>query len=362
MARRPVEAEIVITTRCDRACPCCYVGASPSGTDITYDTLVQRLDYLASLEPFHVALGGGEPLLHPDLFRVAEHAAGMGMLLSTTTSGRLVTPAWAERAAALFSRVNVSIDLPGGPKAYSGEDVDQSWRAIRVLREAGVASGANFIVTQGNLERLPEAFDRAAGAGADSILLLRLKPGARGVFAHESAYAGSGMLPGLLPLAERLYRETGLDFHLDCALAPLILSSDIPDQHLARWAVAGCIAGSLLATVDAQGMVRPCSHMATVVCDIRDLPAGWLESPLAAGVRRRWQRQTGNCAACPRLPLCGGGCAAVAQRLHLGLHAPDPGLPCTRSGGGTALTRTVGPSTISGQDHLAGHQGQTGKV
>jgi len=329
LSSRPVEVELTITTRCPRQCPCCYNGGSPTGRDVPYDVLVERLDYLATLDPFHLALGGGEPLLHPDLLGVAAHARELGMLPSTTTGGSLVTAAWAERAREVLERVNVSVDFPGGPKGYAQADTDQAFRAIAALRGAGVTVGASYVLTRHNVGRLPELFLRSAQAGADSILLLRLKPSGRGAGLYDSDSLMPSQAAGLLAALPPLCMAHDLDFHLDCALAPIVLSSDVPDERLTKWAASGCIAGTLLATVDERGRVHTCSHLTQDVCDVRDLPGGWLVSPVVAAMRARWQRQSGSCAVCRRLAICGGGCAAVNERLGMDLDQPDPDLPCT---------------------------------
>lgn len=51
-------------------------------------------------------------------------------------------------AAGLFGRVNVSVDLPGGPRD-GRVGLAESLRAVETLRGAGITAGINFILTAG---------------------------------------------------------------------------------------------------------------------------------------------------------------------------------------------------------------------
>lgn len=326
-ATRPVEAELAITSRCNLNCPCCYQEAGPGGEDVPYPQLLARLRAVATLDVFHVAFGGGEPLLHPQLFALAEEARRLGLIPSLSTNGSLVTPAWARAAAPLFGRVNVSLDLPGGPRQGGSVGGTSPLRALAVLAEAGATAGANFIVTRPHLGRLPEVFRLCREAGADSVLLLRFKPGGRGSRLYSeltlTPAQGRALVPLLLEVSDR-YR---LPFHLDCALGPLLMRT-APLDLLARWGAAGCIAGTLLLTVDRAGYVHPCSHLAARVCRVSRLPEGWLRSRTVDRFRLRPQGLQGECGRCGRRVICGGGCAAVNRFRRLPLTAPDPDLPC----------------------------------
>lgn len=70
----PVEMEITITTRCNLQCPCCYTSATGDGHDVPLSAVIKSLDVAASMNVFHVAFGGGEPLCHPDLIHMGRAA------------------------------------------------------------------------------------------------------------------------------------------------------------------------------------------------------------------------------------------------------------------------------------------------
>ncbi len=69
----PFNVQLVVTRRCNLACAYCNEFDHAS-EPVPYEILIQRLEKLYELGAFSVTLTGGEPLLHPDIFKVAEYA------------------------------------------------------------------------------------------------------------------------------------------------------------------------------------------------------------------------------------------------------------------------------------------------
>ncbi|MCL6581375.1 MAG: radical SAM protein [Firmicutes bacterium] len=342
VATAPVEIELALTTRCNLACPCCYTSSGPDGRDVPPRAVARALREAAGLGVFHVAFGGGEPLLHPALLELGRLARRLGVLPSLTTNGTLVTASWAGRAAEVFARVNVSVDVEGGARSPVGPEGRAAWRAVELLRRAGNVTGVNFILTRRSFPRLPELFSRSAEAGAESVLVLRPKPAGRGRLLYPHLRPEPAQLRELVPRLLDLGSRYGLPFHLDCALGPLLLRHPGVDRAaLGLLGATGCIAGELLCTVDAEGSLHPCSHLDMTFGRVGSLRRAWLESPVLAALRGRARPDSGPCRECPSADLCRAGCPAVSLGAGRGLGAPDPDLPCTRLTDGDGPTRVV---------------------
>lgn len=324
----PVEMEIAITSRCNLNCPCCYMDAGDGGQDAPEEAVIGALEVASGMGVFHVAFGGGEPLLHPRLLFLAREARVRNLIPTLTTNGTLVTNRWARKAHRLFARVNVSLDLEDGPRD-SQCPPQVAWKAIEVLRNAGIVCGVNFIVTSHNIHRLPQLFEAAAGAGVDSVLLLRPKPSGRGKTAYDSLNPTPQQQRALLPELMSLSEEHRLSFHLDCAFAPLLISSPrASDKALQLLGAFGCIAGHLLVTVDVEGIVHPCSHLDICAGPVEKLPALWKDGGVWQGLQTRHLSMQGKCVTCPRCELCRGGCVVVNQYRGQSLMEPDPDIVC----------------------------------
>ncbi len=175
---------------------------------------------------------------------------------------------------------------------------------------------------------LPRVFTEGRRAGADSILILRPKPSGRGRKLHRFLHPPASKQRELLPMLLELGNRYQLPFHLDCALAPLMLNSGLPMKTLKLLGGYGCIAGQLLVTVDTSGLIHPCSHLDFTVGVVEDLPELWKRNELWKGFRDRASILKGKCSRCPVRELCRGGCAVFNQHNNLGFDEPDPDIAC----------------------------------
>jgi MoaA/NifB/PqqE/SkfB family radical SAM enzyme len=100
----------VVTRRCNLSCGYCneYDSFSPP---VPYETLLARVNHLASLNTASMTFTGGEPLLHPDLDKIVRVARNHGMIVTMITNGFRLTRDWIERLnAADLQGMQVSID------------------------------------------------------------------------------------------------------------------------------------------------------------------------------------------------------------------------------------------------------------
>ena len=183
-------------------------------------------------------------------------------------------------------------------------------------------------MTSPNISLLPRVFEEASGAGADSVLILRPKPSGRGSAVYESLHPSFELQKSILPTLLELSEKHRLPFHLDCAFAPLLLTSGVPEEVLRVLGASGCIAGHLLVTVDIAGMVHPCSHLDTRVGPVEKLPELWKNDAAWKDFRGRHLSIQAKCTSCSLSELCRGGCAAINQYYGIDLTEPDPDISC----------------------------------
>lgn len=84
-ASAPELVDIKITDRCPFGCAYCYQGSTPQGNDANADDFYFISDALASLGTFEVALGGGEPTLHPDFEKIVQRFHQNNITVNVTT-------------------------------------------------------------------------------------------------------------------------------------------------------------------------------------------------------------------------------------------------------------------------------------
>lgn len=165
-----------ITNECNLACLHCIEESGPGKAFA--DELGERqvfavLDELLAHEVPYVSFSGGEPMLHPQFFRMVEHLCAGGAQLKIETNGHYLTPENCQRLMSLgVKAVQVSLD---GATAVSFNRMrvrgqfDTTVAGIRNLRSAGVPIEINFSPARFNLGEIGAVVDLAHELGAYSF-------------------------------------------------------------------------------------------------------------------------------------------------------------------------------------------------
>lgn len=64
----PEIVDLCITTKCNTACPWCFMDSKKEGQDVSDNDIYSIINVLRKNKVFEVAIGGGEPTLHPKFF------------------------------------------------------------------------------------------------------------------------------------------------------------------------------------------------------------------------------------------------------------------------------------------------------
>ena len=146
--------ELQITARCNLKCRHCYLG-EPALIDLPQKTIVHVLEEFQKMQGLRLLLSGGEPLLHPDFWRINQVLPGFGFRSVLLTNGTLIDQAIAEKLN--VPEVQVSLDGVGashdsirGRGSYA-----KSLSALRHLRRAGKQISVATMVHAKNLDDFP---------------------------------------------------------------------------------------------------------------------------------------------------------------------------------------------------------------
>jgi hypothetical protein len=178
-------ASVEITRRCNLRCP--YCDQPKSDQDMPLARFIKLVDELAGEGVEAVALGGGEPTLHPDLPALLEAARQRGLRAGLTTNARDPSLVMALADAGLLWSFSVS--------AGKGE-----WTALVAHPRAVV----NLLLLRGGLTEILAQAGEAIRLGARRLLLLGYK-GDRPEFAPSTAE-----LAGAFSLLVLLGRTVGI--------------------------------------------------------------------------------------------------------------------------------------------------------
>lgn len=81
----PELVDVKITDQCAFGCAYCYQGSTPQGKHASLDDVKYVLEQLATMQVFEVAFGGGEPLEHPDFWKMVDVCVELGIVPNFTT-------------------------------------------------------------------------------------------------------------------------------------------------------------------------------------------------------------------------------------------------------------------------------------
>ncbi len=334
--------------RCNLTCKHCYSISADKDFpgELSRDEVYRVMDDLRAFGVPVLILSGGEPLLRPDIYDISRRAKAMGFYVGLSTNGTLINEDNIDRIAEIgYDYVGISIDGLRETHDRFRRRIgafDESMRAIRLCREAGIKVGMRFTLTMDNAHELPDLLKLMDAEGVDKFYLSHLN------------YAGRGNRNRKDDAVHRLTREA-MDLLFDTCLADLQAgrvrefvtgNNDADGVYLLRWVEqrfperaehlravlerwGGNSSGVNIANIDNLGNVHPDTFWWDYTLgNVRERPFSqiWTDTsdPLMAGLKARPRPLEGRCAACREKAICGGNTRVRAWQLTGNFWAEDP--------------------------------------
>jgi radical SAM protein with 4Fe4S-binding SPASM domain len=306
-----------VTAACNLSCGYCRASASslPDKEELSTGEALSFLDSIATLHPMLI-LSGGEPLLRPDIFRIARHAVSLGIRVSLASNGTLLTAQVADEIAACgISRVSISLDGATPEKHDPIRGLGSFQAALQGLESlrGKVDFQINNTLTSRNESDVPAIFDLAQRVGARALHFFFLVATGRG--REEDLISPERQEQLLLEIdLEREHRF--LEVQVTCA--PQYARIARPGKR-----TGGCLAGKSFVFVSRKGDVYPCGYFPLRVGNIREknFIEIWENATELKALRARALK--GKCGLCSFSGVC-GGCRARAYAATGDFLGPDP--------------------------------------
>ena len=339
--------------RCNLTCKHCYALSADHDYEGELNTaeVFGVMDDLKAYKVPVLILSGGEPLMRPDLFEIADRAKTMRFYVGLSTNGTLIDEPMADRVAATgFDYVGISLDglRETHDKFRRLEGAfDRSLAAVRHLHARGVKVGLRFTMTALNAHDLPALLQLMRDEQVDKFYFSHLNYAGRGNIhrAKDAQFAATrDTLDLLFDRAWQAARD-GLDEEYvtgnNDADGPWLLhwlARRHPDlhasfgaalrEHLVAW--GGNSSGVNVANIDNLGQVHPDTmwwHHTLGNVRVRPFSLIWSDTsePLMAGLKSRPRKVEGRCASCLHLDICGGNTRVRAEQVSGNPWAEDPG-------------------------------------
>lgn len=346
-----------MTRKCNLSCTHCYIDAGPDAAntspqgELSHEEAEAFIADCATIKIPLLMFTGGEPLVRPDFWELAEFAKTCGLTTAMSTNGTLITPKIAQKIRdSGIEYVGISLDgatkethdmIRNQPGCF-----DKSVQALKHCRDAGIKTGIRITVTKDNIHEVGPLIDLAHNLKVPRFCVYWLVPSGRGGGMYNKQITvdeSSRIFTTLLRRADEL-KDEGIEFlTVDAPQDGIRLLGTLKESGSREFENAltllqctgdSCSAGDRVANVDPSGNIYPCQFMQRkefLIGNVREQNFSriWSDAsnPVLAAFRQKKSLLTGKCGSCEYKDICGGGCRIRAYAHYGDLWADDPLCP-----------------------------------
>ncbi|WP_303691374.1 putative heme d1 biosynthesis radical SAM protein NirJ1 [Megamonas hypermegale] len=349
---RPGAGPVVVwnsTRTCNLKCRHCYMSsdAKKYANELTTAEAKQFIDDLADFKVPVLLFSGGEPLIRPDFFELADYAAKKGVRPTLSTNGTLITPEVARKIKNIgVGYVGISLDgLREVNDKFRGKEgaFEAAMNGIKNCVAVGQRVGLRFTINHHNIQELENIFDFIEAENINRVCFYHLVYSGRGnqmmdedVTATESRRAMDIIIRRTRDFEERGLKKEILtvDNHCDGVYMYLKALAEGKDELAAQIKKyismnGGNRSGIAFAEVDPLGYVHPDQFTQHhTFGNVRERKFGdiWQDTtnPIMAGLKDRKPLLKGRCAKCKFLDNCNGNFRTRAEARTGDFWESDP--------------------------------------
>jgi radical SAM protein with 4Fe4S-binding SPASM domain len=307
--------------------------------DFNTEEAFKMIDDICEVSQPVMVLSGGEPLLRPDIFEIANYGTSKGLRMCMATNGTLITDEVCKKMIAADIKM-VALSLDGStaaihddfrscPGAYEGV-----MRGAETLKRNGIKFLINSSFTKRNQQDIGATFKVAKAMGATAWYMFMIVPTGRGEDIMSELISADDYEE---ILAWHYQQEKGEDEILmrpTCAphyyrIVPQMAKAEGVDFKRRSLTFStgggkGCIAAQTICLIDCFGNVKPCSYFHSSVGNVKQIPFKelWFNSKVFNDLRD-FKKYTGKCGECEFVNAC-GGCRARADAVYGDYMAEEP--------------------------------------
>ncbi|NWF97957.1 MAG: radical SAM protein [Nitrospirae bacterium] len=322
-----------ITRRCNLNCIHCRSSSTlevQSHPDFPTEEAFRIIDDISSYAKPVIVLSGGEPLLRKDVFDIAKYGNEKDLRMCIATNGTLVNDDVCKKMKESSIKM-VSLSLDG-----SNEIVHDNFRnqkgafagtinAAKLFKKYGINFLINSSFTKRNQEEIPKVYRLAKELGATAWYMFMIVPTGRGEEIMNELISKEDYEELLewhyhMEKQEKdlLVRPTCAPHYYRTVLQKSKEEGDKFERRSLKFSTGGskgCIAGQLIALIDVDGNVLPCSYFPKPAGNIRKQTFKdiWENSELFKELRD-FKKYKGKCGSCEYIHVC-GGCRARAYAV-----------------------------------------------
>ncbi len=323
-----------ITRRCNLRCIHCRSSSESvmsQHPDFYTGEAFRIIDDIAGFAKPVVVLSGGEPLMRKDVFDIAQYGTEKGLRMCLATNGTLVTDEVCNKIKESGIKI-VSLSLDGSTKEIHDDFRNQEGafagtiKAVKLFKKHGIEFLINSSFTKRNQKEIPKVYKLSKELGAAAWYMFMIVPTGRG-----------GEIMNEL-ISKEDYEDL-LEWHYDMEKGEkdmLVRPTCAPHYYrvihqksgekgekferrtlkFSTGGAKGCIAAQVIALIDVDGNVLPCSYFPKSAGNVKEKSFQdiWENSELFKELRN-FEGYKGKCGSCEYIGVC-GGCRARAYSVY----------------------------------------------
>ena len=336
------------TRTCNLKCKHCYSSSEAKiyANEMTTQEALSFIDDLAEFNVPVILFSGGEPLIRPDFFDLAQYARKRGIRATLSTNGTLITKEVAQKIKdSGIGYVGISIDgIEEVNDTFRGVDgaYNLAIQGIRNCRAVGQRVGLRFTINRSNYQDIDKVLDLLEKEDIDRICFYHLVYSGRGEdlikedLTHEETRA----------VLDKIVERT-LDFHHRGKTKEILMVDNHADgpylylKYLKKdkkraesiyqllSTNGGNRSGIAFANVDNEGNVHPdqfTQHHYLGNVREKSFKEIWTDEaqPLLKGLKDRKHLLDSKCQTCTWLNLCNGNFRARGEAVSGDFWGFDP--------------------------------------
>jgi len=298
----PILIDLSLNNYCNLQCPYCYMSAKPigSGEELTMKDFKLLLEDMKKSRVLQIALGGGEPTLHPHFTDFLRKLRIEGDIIPNyTTNGTNLTPEILKASKEYCGAVAVS---------YSEKREMETLKAAKLLIENGIQTNVHIVLLKSRIRNLSNIIEKYAKLGIHSVVLLLFKPMGRGKNLKHEILTYKEKKPFSIEILKTLSLERKYGIRLAVDACSAFTVKDFP---FLPQSIDGCTSAIYTAYIDWDLKMKPCSFMQNYYGI--DLKKYSIEKAWNSDYFERFRQKLLNpryegCKACDFFSSCWGGC------------------------------------------------------
>ena len=307
-----------LTNACNLRCKHCFVSSGQISPDeLSFDEIETLLRDIAKFEPLVIVLTGGEPFLHPDLFKIIASAFEQNMAVDISTNGLFIDDEVIKRLKLLNNLRYIILSLDGHNANHhdyirGNGNFEHIVKIAKKLKRANIRFSVNHCVTADNIDHLSQTIDLALQLGASSVHLATVSASGR-ANDHWSRLALNYEQRRQISIIQmQKFLETGRVFAGEA-------EREVSGFPHGNTKVHNCGVGRDWCMIYANGDVTPCRPVYSAIGPVGNIRENsfneiWQLSPLLNQLRNICADQIPKCSSCRWLDRCKAGCRARAYQ------------------------------------------------